>query len=497
MNQSLVFLAFVREWNSSMVRVQCPFCLQTHSHGPGSLNFKRDSFQDSLSKRRRVPHCGHLSDHYQMCFPFDDAARDRGYSWFVDKEEQRYMTIGLTPEVDDENYFVKEPKNNKDHDDVSITTELSDSANSDRDSADELANELQLKVKLEHNSFADFYRKEMIDLKRRKVWFVSHCLLKETALVRHMLHQYEKDKLYSDRDEYGSDVMSLVAMEGHVCIMELLHEAGAGVSNTDVRGRKPLMEAALWGREDAVKFLLEKGADPGLKDHKSRTALNLTEDTDSNRREREARSCMYRDSQDSRHARIRICAQLAALTGTISLTQEAVLGHTTFSTGHFQQFGLDLAWYNRAISYELDFATRTVGILSYSRYLPVVFAMSGANHYLPRPQTLDNRIWTFRVRDLCEAIGFQLHSNHRDPLFDGSFNACHAEKQLATYYIDRHFFWGTELENRDLQNLQTVQPIGSPLRATIVVNRPVCQDCETFLRQVQDHFAVEIDVQSR
>lgn len=96
----------------------------------------------SLSKRRRVPHCGHLSDHYQMCFPFDDAARDRGYSWFVDKEKQRYMTIGLTPEIDDENYFVKEPNNNKDHDNLSITTELSDSTNSERDSADELANEL-------------------------------------------------------------------------------------------------------------------------------------------------------------------------------------------------------------------------------------------------------------------------------------------------------------------------------------------------------------------
>lgn len=237
----------------------------------------------------------------------------------------------------------------------------------------------------------------MTDLQRRKVWFVSHCLLKETALVRHMLYQYKKDKLYNDRDEYGSDVMLLVAMEGHVCIMELLHKAGAGVSNTDVRGRKPLMEAALWGRKDAVKFLLEKSADLRLKDHKSQTALNLAEDTHSNRREREARSCTYRDSQDSRHARIQICAQLAALTGAISLTQEALLGHTTFSISHFQRFGLDLVWYSRAILYKLDFATRTIGILSYSRYLSVVYAMSGAKHYLPCPQTLDNRIWTFRV----------------------------------------------------------------------------------------------------
>jgi hypothetical protein len=35
----------------------------------------------------------------------------------------------------------------------------------------------------------------------------------ETNLFRKKLHQKEKDRLYHDHDQYGSDVMSLVARE--------------------------------------------------------------------------------------------------------------------------------------------------------------------------------------------------------------------------------------------------------------------------------------------
>ena len=76
--------------------------------------------------------------------------------------------------------------------------------------------------------------------------------------------------------------------------------------------------------------------------------------------------------------------------------------------GHFQRVGLDLVWYDRTVSYGLDYDTRTIGMLVYSRYLPTMSAMSGSNHYLPHPQTLDNRVWTFKVRDLCAVIGFDL-----------------------------------------------------------------------------------------
>ena len=99
-----------------------------------------------------------------------------------------------------------------------VTTVSSDSTDSKDDPANNLADEFQSKAKLEDSDFADFYKQEMTDPRRRKAWLVSHCQLRETAQVRHMLHQYEKDSLYNDRDRYGEDGMSLVAIEGHVCI---------------------------------------------------------------------------------------------------------------------------------------------------------------------------------------------------------------------------------------------------------------------------------------
>lgn len=77
-------------------------------------------------------------------------------------------------------------------------------------------------------------------------------------------------------------------------------------------------------------------------------------------------------------------------------------------------------------------------MLSYNGHTVAVAAMSGANHCQPHPQILDNRDWVLKVRDICAVIGFDLRPDHKYRLFEGSFNACHAEKQLLAYHIDRH-----------------------------------------------------------
>ncbi|KAK5202897.1 hypothetical protein LTR41_011366 [Exophiala xenobiotica] len=317
-------------------------------------------------------------------------ARDRGYSWYLDKIEQKYVTVGLPPEIEAENYFVEVSNGSEEQDHISSAT--SDSTHSENDPTDDLADEFQSKTTIEdvEVDWRQFYRQEMADPDRRKSWFISHCLLKETSQVRYMLQQYKEDRLFDNRDQYGDDVMSSVAMEGHVCVMELLHKAGAGVANINNRGRTPLMESALWGREQAVKFLLEKAANPLLMDHKGRTALDLAQDTDSNSRERQVRGPMYIDSQELRSARVRICARLENLTRAIAPSQPVSPDFANLFNGHFRQIGLDLAWYDRVIPYDLDYATRTIGILSYTGHTVAVAAMSGANHYQPRPQILDN-----------------------------------------------------------------------------------------------------------
>ncbi|KAF7512365.1 hypothetical protein GJ744_001933 [Endocarpon pusillum] len=260
MNYSSAILAFVREWDTSTVRVHCPFCLRTHSHGSGSLDFGHDSPSDASLKRQRASNCGHLLDDYQMCFPFEDAARGRGYSWFIDKIELKYVTVGLPPEIELENYFIEECNGSEDQDRISIIT--SDSTGSGDDPAKNLAEEFQSKAKIEDVNLTNVYKQEMADPRRRQTLFFSYCTSKKTVQVRHMLQQYKEDRLFDKRDQYGDDVMSLVAMKGHLCVMELLHKAGADVSNVNNRGHTPLMEAALWGQENVVKFRVKKMADP-------------------------------------------------------------------------------------------------------------------------------------------------------------------------------------------------------------------------------------------
>ena len=161
-------LAFVREWDTESVRVRCPFCSRTHSHGPGSLDFVQDTTSDALYKRRRAPHCGHRSDDYLFCFPFEDTAQRQGYSWWIDKERQMYVTVGLPPEIEDEDYFIKAPNPGDNEDRVSATSEASHSSGFEADSAGELANEFQSKAQLEDTCFTDFYKQEMMTLKSRK-----------------------------------------------------------------------------------------------------------------------------------------------------------------------------------------------------------------------------------------------------------------------------------------------------------------------------------------
>ena len=205
---------------------------------------------------------------------------------------------------------------------------------------------------------------------------------------------------------------------------------------------------------------------------------------------------MYTDSEDLRSARVRICARLENLARVTASSQGDL--HDDFATlfqGHFEQTGLDLAWYDRVIPYDLDYNTWTIGILSYNGHTMAVTAMSGANHYQPHPQILDNGHWTVKVRDICAAIGFDLHTDHRDPSFAGSFHACHVEKQLLAYHIDRHFFWGLERGDPDVVELERkLRPLGYPPKAYVVVNRPVCVDCDAFIRVLRETFAIEIEV---
>jgi len=73
-----------------------------------------------------------------MCFPFEAPARDQGYSLYLDKIEQKYVTVGLPPEIEPENYFTEGSDGSEDQDYISIATTNSTPSG---DPVDDLAEE--------------------------------------------------------------------------------------------------------------------------------------------------------------------------------------------------------------------------------------------------------------------------------------------------------------------------------------------------------------------
>lgn len=69
---------------------------------------------------------------------------------------------------------------------------------------------------------------------------------------------------------------------------------------------------------------------------------------------------------------------------------------------------------------------------------PSIGAMSGWSHGSVQSLRVDGRQWTDDVFYISKVAGHLLPSHTHDWGKDGQYNACHAEKQLIAYFIDRH-----------------------------------------------------------
>ena len=56
--------------------------------------------------------------------------------------------------------------------------------------------------------------------------------------------------------------------------LKLLLEAGGDINAKDARGLTPLHEAARWGWNDVVQFLVTRGADLNVKDNRGNTPVD-------------------------------------------------------------------------------------------------------------------------------------------------------------------------------------------------------------------------------
>ena len=79
----------------------------------------------------------------------------------------------------------------------------------------------------------------------------------------------------ADVNKPGWTPLHYAATHGHISVMNLLLDNHAYIDAASPNGSTPLMMAALYGTPDAVKVLLEAGADPRLKNDQGLTAIDF------------------------------------------------------------------------------------------------------------------------------------------------------------------------------------------------------------------------------
>ncbi|KAK0302489.1 hypothetical protein LTR82_017854 [Friedmanniomyces endolithicus] len=143
-----------------------------------------------------------------------------------------------------------------------------------------------------------------------------------------------------------------------------------------------------------------------------------------------------------------------------------------------------------------DTEWRTVACLARGTVYPWIFAVSGYTNSVP-DGILYRSSWKERVFDLADVIGHDLKGDYRDGKErEGSFFACHSEKQLLAYFVWNHT---TKLCSRDRVSLhQSEAQRLSKLHAEIYFAQPgqrkaeLCGDCYDFCERIVFHFGFRL-----
>ncbi|KAI4258441.1 MAG: hypothetical protein L6R42_005092 [Xanthoria sp. 1 TBL-2021] len=464
-----ILAAHVLQWDARRVIIRCPYCQKKHRHGTGVCEWN----PSTLTGQSRVSHCDENFgdfDQYRLHYPFEDETEPT--SWEIEKEEGKFVTIGLpwhTSYDDDDRASISD-------DGIRLFCEIDneDSKNEEPDKSLSLSDQFgelsvapqqpQIPASLELRlSFDDEILEELMrDQKYRLSVYVSHCILNKGVGIRAPMANYNDDFL-SVSDRTGNNGIALTAVEGHLQLLQWLHEQGCDIHNRNCRGRTPLMMASLWGRVHIVDYLLEKGADATLRDHKGRSALDLALPDPRNRNERKRRMVLYREPHEADQYRHRIAIQLQISLGTVPAAkydptperQRNTTGFFLDSWSSSQSGAID--YYELDQRYSIPDARKAIGRLDRGPLFPVISAMSGYSHSEWDPLTvLDNVKWTEEVMNLGRRLNVPVEQSY----------ASHVEKQLLAFYVSKHVL----LDDEHME-LQKVKPPGLPVGATIVVSK--------------------------
>ncbi|PLB48206.1 hypothetical protein P170DRAFT_456817 [Aspergillus steynii IBT 23096] len=375
-------------WKANPYYIQCPFCESLHRHG---VNWK--------ANKLRYSHCEKMES-YLCCFPLNDQGK---VAYEIDKVRGRYINICVAHGGDTEYYHGNDDDANAD-----------DTVDEGDDDVNCLAIELA--------------RKATIAAQSEETYASLHGDSKELVIINpgHGIAPFEQKQIFGPI----SDCVNGETRAVQRCLETPL-EATLFVRGKHY-GRSALMEAALFGRVDNAKVLLENNADRYIKDGENRAAIDFARENHRSRRERYDRFGGDLTSSSNRRLghvedtfRRDIDRQeIVRLLGGENRKSKIFFGSPpTLSVSKSYSFTPSpmqdsLVLHGPIEEYPITRGGKTVARLERGGKIP----------------------WTDDVFYISESVGHILPSHPYDWGKDGRFSTCHAEKQLIAYFIDRHVF---------------------------------------------------------
>lgn len=476
-----VVLAPVQRWNASTVSIQCPFCTKIHTHGFGSG-------YDSVF---RAPHCNHhLSPSfpsYRFAYPFSTCEGSVAYE--IDKTNGYFVAFGAKALQSEAELLGKAL------DGLSLDVSRSPDSKSWKEATEMITIGLEDRIfRRLHEYFGGedaFALKRLDHVKSRMITFG------DSEYVDNYLRTSPEANLFLfGSNEEGKSALSLAACEKYSAVTKLLLDHGARPDHQDNEGRTPLMEAALWGRIENVKCLLEYGANRKLRDIHCHRAVDLAGPSLQNDEERYHRSGgedqVYRENTFIANQARRVIFEL--LKDTEELPYREISAHNrTFESHFFKHTSRGTIELIAPIAeFHVRNQWKTIASLQRPWAFPSVAAMSGWSHGETKV-TVSGKEWTTEVLRISSIVGHRLpEEKGLDQAKEGQYFATHAEKQLIAYFIDKHVL----IETEDDKLLRAKPPVLMK-QATILVSRPPCGDCLQFIETVNTALGLMISVLDR
>lgn len=495
--------------------IRCPYCSDIHRHG---FTGKYPVEQYSL-----ISLCGKMES-YKICFPLNG-------QYEIDKNRGFYVRAGADPP---DNFARFDPLEVVDVSGKRKWYEAEEEVETDENHHDQLRLQgavsdmlmgryEELESYLETSSEKDIFLHGVEASQRRShdedEWD-AYLDLVENGEAENVEPPEKKIVKISTS---GTTALHMAACGMYPEIVELLLFHGADPDARTVDGRTPLMEAALWGRLDNAKYLLDYGADKSIqcvREGMRLRAIDFTKYTKDNRKERYERSGgKYRVYKEDTYERDEEREAIARELGDEAVddghyAQSSVLRLQGFASTSVIDGGVMISM---LVNFDVPSRNKTIGILFRGDFngtsaFPPVAAMNGFSH---EPNSdlnvqIAGRKWTDEVLYLCQITGHVLPEDGYDQGIPGQFYACHAEKQLVAYLVSRHVFLPCDVDDeafgmaslslddqglgKKVRELVDIEPPQRLRNATILVSRRVCDDCCAFVDVVNEALGLNIEV---